>query len=640
MYREKYIISDEKWMVHKMKLWSRPRGEAGHEKKKDTAKTGMNKKLIISVSAAAAVIIAAVVALSIYVFSYDKAFAGVTVGGQPVAGMTQAEIEEIMKTRGTEEYGAVEFDIKVDDNVTHVTANDLKAERDASAAAQAAMNVGREGSLPARLWAVFASLIAKRDVPLSAMLDDEAINAVIAKVSEQNNVAPVDAAYKVDGAKMTVTPPVDGLEVDAEALREQILDRFNTEQYDDIVMSTQVAEAKRLDMDAVYAEVHKEVADATMTDEGENHKIVPHVVGVDFDLAAAKAKLEANPDASFEVELKITNPKVTTIMLESKLFKDTLSECTTYFSPKKVARTHNVNLAAKLINGKVLNPGETFSYNETVGPRTKARGFKEAAIFSKGEIVDGLGGGICQVSSTLYMAAMKADMKTVSRKNHSFYVDYAPKGQDATVVYGSIDYKFENTSEYPVKVVAYQKNNYITVKIMGTRTAKKTVKITSKVLSTTPFTEKIINDSTLKPGERVIEQKGQEGITMDVYRSVYDANGKLITSYKENRTKYVPLTQIVRVGSAAASTTAPATSVPAEQTPTTTAPEKSQPTQEQTPAVTPDTPAVDETPEAPPASEPAENNPTTETQPEQSADATQNDVPAEAEDNASKETAE
>ncbi len=621
-----------------MKLWSRPRGNGGHEKKKDESKAGMNKKLVISVSAAAVVIIAVIIALSVYAFSYDKAFAGVTVGGQPVSGMTQAEIEELMKARGTEEYGAVEFDIKVDDNLTHVTATDLKAERNAAAAAQAAMNVGREGSIPARMWTVFASLLAKRDVPLSAMLDEDAINAVIAKVEAQNNVAPVDATYKIDGAKMTITPPVDGLAVDDKALREQILERFDTEKYDDIVMSTQVAQAKRLDMDAVYAEVHKEVADATMTAEGENHKIVPHVVGVDFDLAAAKAKLEANPDAKFEVDLKITNPKVTTIMLESKLFKDVLSESTSYFSPKKVARTHNVSLAANLINGKVLNPGETFSYNETVGPRTRARGFKEAAIFSKGEIVDGLGGGICQVSSTLYMAAMKADMKTVSRKNHSFYVDYAPKGQDATVVYGSIDYKFQNTSEYPIKVVAFQKNNYITVRIMGTRTAKKTVKITSKVLSTTPFTEKIINDNTLKPGERVIEQKGQEGITMDVYRSVYDANGKLITSYKENRTKYVPLTQIVRVGPAASGAVAPAPSVPAQTT--TPAPEVSQPAPEQTPAVAPDAPAVEPTPEAPPASEPADNDSPAEPAPEQSADETQNDAPAEAEDNASEETAE
>lgn len=604
-----------------MKLWSKPRGNAEHQKKENAKIAGINKKLIITLVAVAAAIIVAVIALSVYAFSYDKAFAGVTVGGQKVAGMTQAEIEEVMSARGTQEYDAVEFDIKVDENVTHVTANDFKAERDSAAAAQAAMNVGREGSVLKRMWTVFTCLLTKHDVALSALLDDEAINAVVTKIAQQNNVAAVDAAYQVDGAKMTITPPVDGLAVDEEALREQILNRFDTEKYEDIVISTQVAQAKRLDMDEVYAAVHKEVADATMTDEGGSHKIVPHVVGVDFDLAAAKTKLEENPDAKFEVALKITNPKVTTIMLESKLFKDVLSESTSYFSPKKVARTHNVRLAANLINGKVLNPGETFSYNETVGPRTRARGFKEAAIFSKGEIVDGLGGGICQVSSTLYMAAMKADMKTVSRKNHSFYVDYAPKGQDATVVYGSIDFKFQNTSEYPVKVVAYQKNNYITVKIMGTRTAKKTVKITSKVLSTKPFTEKIINDNTLKPGERVIEQKGQEGITMDVYRSVYDANGKLITSYKENRTKYIPLTQIVRVGPAASGAAATAPSVPAPTTPPAeTKPETPAPAPEKEPEAVPETPAVQPEVESTPSEQPPAETPPAEQESEENSD--------------------
>ncbi|MEG2378293.1 MAG: VanW family protein, partial [Clostridia bacterium] len=140
----------------------------------------------------------------------------------------------------------------------------------------------------------------------------------------------------------------------------------------------------------------------------------------------------------------------------------------------------------------------------------------------------------------------------VSRRNHSFYVDYAPKGQDATVVYGDIDFKFENSTKYPIKIMAYQQDNFVRVTIKGTKTEEKSVKIKTSVISTTPYGTKTQYDSSLSPGERVIKQAGQNGITMEAYRYVYDGNGNLLRKDFENRTKYVPLTEIVLVGSSGA----------------------------------------------------------------------------------------
>ena len=142
---------------------------------------------------------------------------------------------------------------------------------------------------------VLSSVLKKRDIPLTAVLDEEELDALVAKVCEKNNIPAVDAAYKIDGNKMTVTPAVDGVEVDEKALREQVLERFNSGSNQDIVMSTREAHAIRLDIDEVYAKVHTQVADAYMTDEDGAHKIVPHVVGIDFDLEAAREKLEENP---------------------------------------------------------------------------------------------------------------------------------------------------------------------------------------------------------------------------------------------------------------------------------------------------------------------------------------------------------
>ena len=354
----------------------------------------------------------------------------------------------------------------------------------------------------------FGALFGRETITTPVVLDDELLTHLATEFAAVD-IAPVDASYKVEEDELILSPPTNGIKLNQDAFKKVIREKFATFSYDDITIEPEVAEAKALDMDAVYKDVHKEVSDAKLESVDGKNKVTPHVVGVDFDLAAAKEALAKTPDKEVRIALKLTQPKVTTQMVQATLFQDTLSQQTTYFSPKKVNRVSNVKLAAKNINGTILNPGEVFSFNKIVGPRTAARGFKEAQIFASGEIVDGLGGGICQVSSTLYMASMKADLKTVSRRNHSFYVDYAPKAQDATVVYGSIDFQFENDSPYPIKIVAYAENNFVRVTIKGTKTEQKSVKIKTSTLSTTPYQTKTIVDSSLKAGERVDVYKRQ-----------------------------------------------------------------------------------------------------------------------------------
>lgn len=420
------------------------------------------------------------------------------------------------------------------------------------------------------------------------------------------DVAPVDASYTIEEEKTLVLHPrIDGKKLDTEALMQSITDRFLNEDYSLLHAERTITESVALDMDKVYAEVHKEVTDAHLEKSSEGNKIVPHVVGVDFDLEAAKIAYEKTPGEVIRIPLTLTQPKVLTKHLEVNLFKYCLAEVETHFSPKKVARTANVRLSASLINGTVLNPGEEFSYNKTVGPRTAARGFKEAGIFSQGEVVDGIGGGICQTSSTLYMAAVKANMKITERTNHSFYVDYAPKGEDATVVYGSLDFRFKNTSAYPIKIVATSKNNYIRVKLMGTEPDEvRTVKLTKKTHSTTPYTTREKKTSELPTGERKVEQKGQEGLSMTVWRNVYDKNGKLVESYVENKSKYKPMPEIVLIGTGKAQTaSAPATSeVKPPETAATETPAQAPETA--TPTPTPETPAPAPENTPPEASEP------------------------------------
>ncbi len=556
---------------------------------------GKASKWILAAVAAVAAVVVLFFAFAIFTYAYGGIFPGVSAGGVRLGGDSIEEATAALDSVCSERYATASLNIKLEDIYTRkVSASELGLSFSSDDTAKAAYAFGREGGFFGRVFSVIGAMIAGHEVDLSVKMDEAAVAALCADLSKYD-VAPVDAAYTIEeDTTLVLHPRTDGKKLDTEALMALVAERFFNEDYSDIEVSREVSESVALDIDKVYSEVHKEVADAHLEKDGEGNKIIPHVVGVDFDLEAARIAYEQNADEVIRIPLTLTQPKVFTKHLEVNLFKYCLAEVETHFSPKKVERTSNVRLSASLINGTILNPGEEFSYNKTVGPRTTARGFKAASIFSQGEVVDGIGGGICQTSSTLYMAAVKANMKITERTNHSFYVDYAPKGEDATVVYGSLDFRFKNTSEYPIKIVATSKNNYIRIKLMGTEPDKQyTVKLTKKTHSTTPYTTREKQTSELKVGERKVEQKGQEGLSMTVYRNVYDKNGKLVESYVENKSKYKPMPEIVLVGTAAPADSSSGDSVPA------VSPETEE--QEETGTST-DTP-VTETPENPAPSE-------------------------------------
>jgi len=149
-----------------------------------------------------------------------------------------------------------------------------------------------------------------------------------------------------------------------------------------------------------------------------------------------------------------------------------LGTYTTYFPAWRRARTHNIIMAVNRIDGTVVMPGEVFSYNKIVGPRDKALGFRDAPIFRNGMLVPGTGGGVCQVSSTLYNAALLANMKIVQRSHHSSQVPYVSKGRDATVAYGLLDLKFRNTASSPIYIAAAVRGSRLTTAIYGSKRDK------------------------------------------------------------------------------------------------------------------------------------------------------------------------
>ena len=156
-------------------------------------------------------------------------------------------------------------------------------------------------------------------------------------------------------------------------------------------------------------------------------------------------------------------------MIGTEAFPDLLSEFSTKYNASDTDRTTNLRLAANKINGTVLIPGQTFSYNSVVGERTIAAGYKNAAIYQNGQVVDGLGGGICQISTTLFNAVLYANLEIVQRRNHQFVPSYVTAGRDATVVYGSQDFQFKNSRNNAIKIMCSVNNGIAKFEIYGVK---------------------------------------------------------------------------------------------------------------------------------------------------------------------------
>ena len=243
------------------------------------------------------------------------------------------------------------------------------------------------------------------------------------------------------------------------------------------------------------------------------------------------------------VKLDYYTPEVTTDDLGMEAFPDLLATYSTRYDASNTNRTTNLRLASNKINGTVIMPGEVFSYNKVVGKRTIAAGYKNAAIFSEGQVVDGLGGGICQVSSTLYNAALYADMTMTSRTNHMFVPSYVKAGRDATVVWGSIDFKFKNERDYPIKIESSVSGGVCTVSFYGLRRQTEyDIEIETDFIRTIKYTTKYDYDSNKKAG--TVLQGGANGSVVDAYR-VYYLNGQFVKREKLSRDTYDAQARII-----------------------------------------------------------------------------------------------
>ncbi len=329
--------------------------------------------------------------------------------------------------------------------------------------------------------------------------------------------------FSVDqaNAKLTLFKGAGGVELDTEALYDAIVSALRAGEQN-IRFDKLLREPDLPDFGTLHDKLCVEPASAYYN---EYFEVVPEVIGCDFSIEHAVALWNAaGIGEQVVIPLTMTQPEYTAEQLQALLFRDLLGAQMTYYTGSTAERINNIRLAAAKLDGLVLLPGETFSYNEALGQRTAEAGFQIAKAYSDGQEVDSLGGGICQVSSTLYSATLYARLKTVSRTNHYFKVGYIDYGMDATVSWGQPDFKFRNNKDFPIKIAAYlnEEEGSVVVEIWGTdmEGIKVSLHHTDEPIYDEDFTDV------------------QTGYSVKTYSDLYDLDGNYLETVYVNSSVY------------------------------------------------------------------------------------------------------
>lgn len=305
-------------------------------------------------------------------------------------------------------------------------------------------------------------------------------------------------------------------------------------------------------LDEIEKEIAKPNLDATIIRKNDEFIVAKEILGVKLNREKTIEKISQgllNSGFYDVVEVDLVLEKAAPKYTYDKLsqIKDLLGSYTTKFNTNAKGRSYNVNMAAKAINGTVILPGDVFSFNNVVGPRTIENGYRIAPVIFKGELVDGVGGGVCQVSSTLYNSILMSRLGIIERTNHTIPSTYVPIGLDATVSYGVLDFKFQNTLDFPVYIESFTKGNKITISIYGKKTSNRRVKLTSQIDKVIKKDTEIVFEDTMFEGEKLVAEKGRNGYRASSYMIIYDGD-KLVDKKLISKDYYRPRKEIIKKG--------------------------------------------------------------------------------------------
>ena len=482
----------------------------------------------------------------------SKILNGITISGIDVSGMTKDEaikqLTEITQNKISSTI-SVNYDEEESTQDTTIDLATIETEYDINSAVNEAYNIGRTGNIFQNNYEILNLLINNKNIEINISINEDKLSNIIKNISSNLQDKLTNSSYYIEDDNLIITRGEAGNTIKEDEFKEEIYDIVHdltkTEEYIDLPI--EYKEPDEINIDEIHNEVYKEAQNAYY--EQNPFKVYNEVQGVDFDIDYAKSLIQENPEKKeYKIPLKYTDAEVTLEDLDVDIFPDLLGNYSTKYNELDEDRTNNLKLAASKIDGTILSPGEEFSYNKIVGERSIAAGYKESKIYSQGKVIDGLGGGICQISSTLYNAVMFANLEITERHNHQFITSYSEPGRDATVAYGSKDLKFVNNRTYPIKINVIVESGIAKVQIYGIKEEIEcTVEFEIETVSTTDFDVIYEDNSSMQEGTEKVKQAGANGIVVNSYK-VTKQNGIVVSKELISQDTYKKLDKVIERG--------------------------------------------------------------------------------------------
>ena len=584
------------------------------------------KIMLVSIFAVAAALLIGAVAAVWFLFLQDPndhlILNNVYVAGVNLGGMTKEEAQTALKNATDNTYSKNDMIVELPDVILSLTPADTKVALDVEAAVDAAYDYGRTGTREEKAAALESSLVTDHHIGLLPYLnlDLSYIRAQLDSYGASFNSTYLESSAVIEGEMpildasdeafdkeapgqtLTLTVGNPGRYVDIDDVYNRVLDAYS---FNIFLVQVSMKEEEKipapLDLNAIYAQCYSAPVSATIDEE--TYDVIPEIWGYGFDLEAAQALLDSAVYGSdpIQIPLEMIAPELLGETLSGMLFRDVLCEYQTQHT-KDSNRNTNLTLACEAINGLILYPGDEFDFNTVVGKRTAEKGYKAAGAYSSGKTVQTIGGGVCQVSSTIYYCCLIADLEIINRLPHSYVSSYMPMGMDATVSWGGPEFTFKNSTNYPIRIETWVADGYVHCKLIGTDEKDYYIvmeyEVTGSVAPDTVYEEYPENNSEgYKDGEVI--QTSYRGYWVNTYKCKYDKEtDELIVREFDRQSTYKKRDKIIAkiVKETEAPTEAPAT------TPTVTEPAATNPPETQAPETTP--PATDPPATNPPATDP------------------------------------
>ncbi len=574
-----------------------------------------HKAMAVTITIVLAVIVVSCIGALVagaVVLNNQKIYNGVYISDLHVGGMTLEEAKTAVKDHFTDVQDA-EICFKLEDFEKKFALSELSAEIDYEKSVQQAYEVARVSNAFGRIKTIMNLRREPVVLPPFITCDDALLEASLSEIAEQFDAPGREMEISIGETELTVTRGVPGLCLNIPKTMTRFKESALSLKDGLFVLELEEIIPTEPNAEVIFNQVCGDPIDATYTIENQRLTIVEEKPGIDFNKATAQGIIDSTEGDTIVFPIVVIPPNVTAEQINEELFPDLLATYSSKYNAGDTSRSHNLSLASQKINDVVLAPGDVFSYNDTVGPRTISHGFKTANVYVGNRVEPGIGGGICQVSSTLFNAVVLADLKIVYRTNHSLPVSYVPLGRDATVSYGSIDFKFSNNTSHPVKIVASASGGTNTVSVYGVKeNPNRTIELRSECTGTIPARLVQKEDPTLPTGTVNVEQAGSSGSHYNTYKITLE-NGTVVKTELLTKSTYVAKERIEIIGTMPGDIPVigePGTSLPSDELPNdasspTETPEGSdapiageEPPTEETPVST-DSPELAPTPVAP-----------------------------------------